>query len=127
AGRTTGSGNRGLPDSIVRLGRLAPEDRLDLSIGEPREAHDTAARADRRQQAAGPMGDEQEEAADRRLLQAFQQGVGRALFKVVGRIDYDRTPRAECWPRGQPLLHRANLLDGYVAFGLVGFAFVALL
>ena len=73
------------------------------------------------------MRHQQKESSDRRLFQAFEQSVDCALLHIIGRIDDNYPSAAQRWPRKQPLLHPANLINRDVTFGLEWLALSALL
>ena len=126
-GRPAGGGGRRVAQRRVGLRRFAAQDRVDCGGIDIGELEQPAARPNRRQQPSEAVDDEQEMAARGRLLEALEQRVGGALLEVIRRIDDDRPARAERWAGRQALLHRADLVDGDVAFRLVGLALVALL
>ena len=55
-GRTGGGGNRRGAGLVVGLRHFAPQDRIDLAVGDQREAQNAATRTDRRQEATDAMG-----------------------------------------------------------------------
>ena len=95
----------------VRRQTCIAQHRGKLAVRERGKAQCPAARADRGQQARWPMGHQQEKGSNRRLLKAFEQGVGSTFFHVVRRIDDDRTAAPQGRAGDQPALHRADLLD----------------
>ncbi len=78
----------------VKLGTVAPEKLLHRALIQRTERQPAAARADRRQQAAGRMANEDDERLGRRLLQDLQERVGGAAVQLVDAVDDDDAPAA---------------------------------
>jgi len=90
------------------------------------KAQHLAPRTDRRQKPPRLVHDQQEKRAFGWFFQAFEQGVGGALFQHIGGIEDHRAPRSQRGPGHQTTLHLAHLIDADVALGGIGAAIVAL-
>ena len=121
------SGAGGGAGGGIGLGRFGAQNRIErLGIEHGKTQH-PAARTDCGQQPAQPVGHQQEEGADGRFLQAFQQRIDRVLLEVVCRVDDHHPALAQRRPGGQAVLQRADFVDRDRALAAIVAAIVALL
>ena len=92
--------------------RCVPREQVaDGVLGKGPERQMAAARADRRQQPAGRVTDQQQQRVRRRLLERLEQRIGGVRVQVVGRIDDHHAPAALGRGHTQEMVGRAHVVD----------------